>query len=36
MIASGKKIPDRNIIGNWTTWVTPLAASSVLVNDAST
>ena len=27
-------MPDRNIIGNWTTLVMPLAASSVLANDA--
>ena len=36
MNAMGKKIPDRNIIGNWTTLVSPLAASSVRANEAMT
>ena len=32
----GKKVPDRNIIGNWTTEVIPFAESSVDANDAIT
>ena len=36
IVSIGKKIPDRNSIGSWTTWVTPFAASSVFVNDAMT
>ena len=32
----GKKVPDRNIIGNWMTLVIPLAESSVLANEATT
>ena len=36
MNAMGKKMPDRNIIGNWTTLVMPFAASSVRANEAMT
>ena len=36
IVAIGKKIPDRNSIGSWTTCVTPFAASSVFVNEAIT
>ena len=32
----GKNVPDRNIIGNWTTLIMPLAESSVFANDAIT
>ena len=31
-----KKIPDRNSIGSWTTWVMPFADSSVGANEAMT
>jgi hypothetical protein len=36
MTSIGKKIPDRNIIGNWIAPVIPVAASSVRANEAIT
>ena len=36
MIAIGKNVPDRNIIGNWTALVIPFAASSVFASVAMT
>ena len=35
MKSNEKKMPDRNIIGIWTTCTTPVACSSVLRNEAS-